>query len=196
MIVIFVFMNSFEADIEQCLSVLRNGGTILYPTDTIWGIGCDATNEVAVEKIIDIKNRPAQKSFVILVADERELSEYIVSLDTAVFNYLDTIAKPTTVIYDHAIGLAENVVAANGSVAIRVCKDEFCKHLIKRFGKPVVSTSANLSGQISPSVFQEIDAKVINGVDYVVKYRQLENTPAHASAIVQWKNGEVMIIRP
>lgn len=188
-------MNCFEADIEQCLSVLKNGGTILYPTDTIWGIGCDATDAVAVEKIIDIKNRPTEKSFVVLVADERELSAYVASLNNAILDYLNSIAKPTTVIYEHAVGLASNVIAANGTVAIRICKDEFCKHLIKRFGKPIVSTSANISGMPSPAVFGAIDSKIITGVDYVVKYRQSENTPAHASSIIQWKNGEIIIIR-
>src|SRR4051812_25327954 len=131
--------NSFENDIEQCLSVLKNGGTILYPTDTIWGIGCDATNADAVEKIIALKERPDYKSFVVLVADEREVLQYTASPDLAVFDYLQQTNKPTTVIYEHALGLADNAIAADGSIAIRICRDEFCKHIIKRLRKPLIS---------------------------------------------------------
>src|SRR3954447_8604601 len=150
----------FEKDIEQCLEILKSGGVILYPTDTIWGIGCDATNTIAVEKIIELKQRPAQKSFVVLVADEREILKYVAAPDLAVFNYLDETQKPTTVIYDHALGLAENVLAEDGSVAIRICKEEFCKHLIKRFRKPVVSTSANFSGKSAPASFKDVDETI------------------------------------
>ena len=192
----FYTMQSFEEDIRQCLATLRNGGVIVYPTDTIWGIGCDATNMEAVEKIINLKNRPAQKSFVVLVADERELMQYVASLDLEVFNYLDQTVKPTTVIYDHAIGLADNVLANNGSVAIRICKDEFCKHLIKRFGKPVVSTSANVSGEPSPAVFKDIAPAIVSGADYVVQYHRQENKPAQSSSIIHWKNGKAVMIRP
>jgi L-threonylcarbamoyladenylate synthase len=192
----FYTMQSFEEDIRQCLATLRNGGVIVYPTDTIWGIGCDATNMEAVEKIINLKNRPVQKSFVVLVADERELMQHVASLDLEVFNYLDQTVKPTTVIYDHAIGLADNVLANNGSVAIRICKDEFCKHLIKRFGKPVVSTSANVSGEPSPAVFKDIAPAIVSGADYVVQYHQQENKPAQASSIIHWKNGKAVMIRP
>src|SRR5690242_19126418 len=111
--------NNFENDIEQCLAVLRNGGTILYPTDTIWGIGCDATDSNAVAKIIALKQRPDYKSFVILVADEKDVLQYAASPDLAVFDYLQQNEKPITVIYAHALGLADNVIAADGSIAIR-----------------------------------------------------------------------------
>lgn len=186
---------NFENDILECLEVLKNGGTILYPTDTIWGIGCDATNAEAVEKIFALKQRPAQKSFVALVADEREILKYVASPDLAVFDYLDRTQKPTTVIYEHALGLAENVLADDGSVAIRICKDEFCKHLIKRFRKPIVSTSANISGRPSPALFKEIDPAIIEGVDYVVKHRQDEDSKAAPSSIIKWENGKVGVIR-
>jgi L-threonylcarbamoyladenylate synthase len=185
----------FEKDIENCLKALKNGGTILYPTDTIWGIGCDATNANAAEKIIALKQRPSQKSFVILVADEREILKYVAAPDLSVFDYLSAIQKPTTVIYEHALGLAENVLAEDGSVAIRICRDEFCKHLIKRFRKPIVSTSANTSGKPAPALFKDIDEPIINGVDYVVKYRQDEISEALPSSIIKWENGKVMIIR-
>jgi L-threonylcarbamoyladenylate synthase len=185
----------FEKDIEHCLEVLKNGGTILYPTDTIWGIGCDATNANAAEKIIALKQRPAQKSFVILIADEREVLKYAAGPDLSVFDYLSTTQKPTTVIYDHALGLAENALAEDGSVAIRICRDEFCKHLIKRFRKPIVSTSANISGKLAPASFKDIDEAIINSVDYVVKYRQNEISNAVPSSIIKWENGKVIVIR-
>lgn len=188
-------MTNFSEDIERCIKVLLSGGIILYPTDTVWGIGCDATNENAVEKIIELKQRPALKSFVVLVASEREVLQYTASPDLAVFDYIEQSKKPVTVVYEHALGLAENVLAEDGSVAMRICKDEFCKHLIKRFRKPVVSTSANISGIATPALFSEIDNALINGVDYVVKYRQDDVSKAVPSSIIKWKNGSVIVIR-
>lgn len=188
-------MTDFLNDIEQCLQVLRRGGIILYPTDTIWGIGCDATNEIAVEKIFELKRRPSTKSFVVLVSSEREVLQYTASPDLAVFDYLNKTTKPTTVIYEHALGLAANVLADNGSVAMRICSDEFCKHLIKRFRKPIVSTSANISGEPSPENFKAINKVIVEGVDYVVKYKQDDLSKSKASSIIQWKNGEVLVIR-
>lgn len=186
---------NFEKDIENCLRVLWEGGIILYPTDTVWGIGCDATNEAAVEKIIALKQRPSSKSFVVLVTSERDVLQYTASPDLAVFDYLAQSKKPTTVIYEHALGLAESVLAGDGSVAMRICNDEFCRHLIKRFRKPIVSTSANISGYPSPALFNEINDVIINGVDYVVKYRQDDNIKAAPSSIIRWKNGNVVVIR-
>jgi len=186
---------NYETDIEQCLDVLTSGGVILYPTDTIWGLGCDATNPGAVEKIIQLKKRPEQKSFVVLVSSEREILKYVAAPDPAVFEYLEKVTRPTTVIYNNALGLAENVLATDGSVAIRICQDEFCKHLIKRFRKPIVSTSANLSGEPSPRIFKEISKEIINGADYVVHYRQEEETPSAASSIIKWGSEGPIIIR-
>ena len=185
----------FENDIEQCLSVLANGGIILYPTDTIWGIGCDATNAEAVEKIISLKQRPDSKSFVVLVAEERDILKYVAAPDLAVFNYLEQTTKPTTVIYPQAIGLADNVLADDGSVAIRICKEPFCRHIIKRFRKPIVSTSANISGEPSPLNFSFINKKIISGVDYTVHYRQQDKTATQPSAIIKWENGQALVIR-
>ena len=188
-------MIDFSNDIENCLEVLKSGGIILYATDTVWGIGCDATNEKAVEKIIWLKQRPALKSFVVLVATERDVLQYTASPDLAVFDYLEKSEKPTTVIYEHALGLAENVLADDGSVAMRICNDEFCRHLIKRFRKPIVSTSANISGEPTPALFSEINDAIIKGVDYVVKYRQDDISRAAPSSIIQWTNGNVVVIR-
>ena len=185
----------WENDIDECLSVLSNGGTILYPTDTIWGIGCDATNEEAVSKIISLKQRPDSKSFVVLVTGERDILKHVAAPDLALFNYLDTVAKPTTVIYPDAIGLAENVPAKDGSVAIRICNDTFCRQLIKRLRKPIVSTSANFSGDPSPLSFSDIDLKIIKGVDYAVQYRRDDTIPSQPSSIIKWQNGQVIVIR-
>lgn len=189
-------MIDFSNDIEKCLSVLYNGGIILYPTDTIWGIGCDATNENAVEKISALKKRPAQKSFVVLVASEREVLQYTAAPDLMVFDHLQTTHKPTTVIYEHALGIAENVLADDGSVAIRICNDEFCKHLIKRFRKPIVSTSANISGENTASIFSEINSIIKSNVDYVVQWRQDDITRAAPSSVIKWMNGKIIVIRP
>ncbi len=185
----------FENDIEQCLTVLQNGGIILYQTDTIWGIGCDATNEAAAEKIMQLKQRSENKSFVVLVADERDIVKYVAAPDLGLFDYLQKAQKPTTVVYPNAIGFAHNVMANDGSVAIRICKEPFCKHLIKRFRKPIVSTSANLSGEASPQFFSMINKAVVDGVDYVVKYRQDDNQPSLPSSIIKWEKGKVVVIR-
>ena len=178
-------MSDFESDIERCLVVLEQGGTILYPTDTVWGIGCDATNAEAVQKVFSIKERPDNKSLIVLVADEKELMRYVTDPDPQVFDFLKNAKKPTTVIYNGAVGLAPNVLHENGSVAIRVVQDKFCKHLIKRFRKPIVSTSANISGDPTPRRFTEILNHIITNVDYVVTYRQDEEADAQASAVVR-----------
>jgi L-threonylcarbamoyladenylate synthase len=187
----------FNADIEACLSVLENGGLILYPTDTIWGIGCDATNEDAVEKIFALKKRIETKALIVLIADERSLLQYVASPHIEVFDYIQGVSKPTTIVYENAIGLAGNLLAEDGSVGISICADEFCKHLIKRFRKPIVSTSANVSGFPPPKVFADIDIAVKGGVDYVVAYRQDDMTPLEPSAVVKFnKDGRFTILRP
>ncbi len=185
----------YKNDVEKCLEVLNNGGIILYPTDTIWGLGCDATNEKAVEKIVELKKRPAEKSFVVLVADEKDVLQYTASPDIAIFDYLETQNKPVTVIYEQALGIADNAIAKDGSIAIRICIEPFCKALIKRFRKPILSTSANFSGKIAPSIFPEIDDTIIRGVNYAVHYRRTDLKPAQASKIIRWNNGELIVIR-
>lgn len=190
-------MQDFSADIDQCLQTLNSGGTILYPTDTIWGLGCDATNEKAVEKIYSIKQRPSEKSLIILLADERDILQYITAPDLRVFDYLQSTSKPTTVIYEGAIGLAENLIADDATVAIRLVQDAFCRHLIKRFRRPLVSTSANISGEAAPQIFGDILEQIKESVDYVVKYRQNDVNPAQSSAIIKWnKDGTVTTLRP
>ncbi|MBO9636141.1 MAG: threonylcarbamoyl-AMP synthase [Chitinophagaceae bacterium] len=186
----------FNHDVEKSLEVLDRGGLILYPTDTVWGIGCDATNADAVKRIYELKKRAAAKSMIVLLADERDILQYVAGVDLAIFDYLDTVQKPTTVIYDGAIGLADNLVNEDGSIAIRIVKEDFCRHLIKRLRKPLVSTSANLSGEPTPRNFAEIPAYIRQSVDHIVEYRQQDDSIAAPSAVVRWENGEVTIIRP
>ena len=187
---------NFENDISNCLDVLKKGGLILYPTDTIWGIGCDATNAKAVERIYQLKKRPDEKAMIVLVADEKEVLHHVASPDLAVFDYLKKATKPTTVIYENAIGFADNLVNKDGTIAIRICNEIFCRQLIKRFRKPLVSTSANISGQPFPRNFSEISDEIKNGVDYIVQYRQEEKTTADPSALIKWQNGTPFVIRP
>lgn len=186
----------FEQDILNCLAVLNSGGVILYPTDTIWGIGCDAMNPVAVNKIFELKQRKASKSMIVLLADQRDVNRYISHADPQIASYLEKTTAPTTVVYEGAIGLAENLVSEDGTIAIRIVKEDFCRHLIKRFRKPLVSTSANLSGSASPKNFSEVSDEIISRVDYTVKYRQEDNSPATPSVIVRFeKNGKPVILR-
>jgi L-threonylcarbamoyladenylate synthase len=189
-------MEAFEKDIVAALEVLRKGGIILYPTDTIWGIGCDATNPEAVEKIYHLKQRNDQQALIVLVAEERDILQHVAAPDMELFDYLAQCQKPTTVIYEGALSLAANLLGQDGSVGIRICKDSFCRHLLKRFRRPLVSTSANISGQQSPANFQDISSVIKNGVDYIVEWRQDEKKEAEASSIIRWNNGKVEIIRP
>lgn len=188
-------MKHFEEDIQQCLTVLHSGGLILYPTDTVWGIGCDATNEAAVKKIYSLKKRGDAKSLIVLVATEGEVLKHVAALHPDVFHFLAVQTRPTTVIFDGAIGFAPNLVAADGSIAIRIAQDEFCRHLIKRFRKPVVSTSANISGSPTPAQFGAIEEEIKNGVDHIVRWRQDDTTQAQPSRIVSWKNGQITVLR-
>jgi L-threonylcarbamoyladenylate synthase len=186
----------FEEDIVRCLEVLKKGGTILYPTDTIWGIGCDATNKEAVQKVFTIKKRDDSKSLIVLVADERDILQLVAAPDLEAFDYLAEQDRPTTMIYEGALGLPDNLVAADGSIAIRIVQDEFCRHLIRRLRKPLVSTSANISGAPSPQRLADVSAEIKRQVDYIVHWRQDDTSPATPSRIVKWNgDGSVTIIR-
>jgi L-threonylcarbamoyladenylate synthase len=184
----------FEQEVENALEMLRSGKVILYPTDTIWGIGCDATNEEAVRRIYQIKNREDSKSMIILVGDERDVLQYAAAPDLAVFDFIEEQTRPTTIIFEHAVGLPDNLVAEDRSVAIRIVKDEFCRHLIKRLRRPIVSTSANISGQPSPKNFSEITDEIKTAVDHVVNWRQDDTTVALPSQIIKWNNDGIRTI--
>ena len=182
--------------IEKCLEVLNKGGVILYPTDTIWGLGCDATNAEAIEKIYSIKNRPAEKSMIVLVNDDNMLYKYVKKIPDLAWDILDNTEKPTTIIYDEVIGLPDVLLATDKSCGIRICKDDFCNELIKRFKKPIVSTSANLSGLPSPQNFSDIREEVKIKADYIVTLRQNEIVKSVASTVIKLSNnGEIKIVR-
>ncbi|HEY4965770.1 MAG TPA: L-threonylcarbamoyladenylate synthase [Puia sp.] len=186
----------FEQDILNCLEVLRRGGIILYPTDTIWGIGCDATNPSAVNRIFELKQRSTAKSMIVLVADQRDVNRFTSHADPHIAAYLEKTKVPTTVIYEGALGLAENLVGEDGTIAIRIVRDDFCRHLVKRLRKPLVSTSANRSGNEPPKNFSEVSDEIILKVDYTVRYRQTDNNMARASAIIRFdKKGKPVILR-
>ena len=186
----------FEEDIKNSLITLKKGGIILYPTDTIWGLGCDATNSVAVEKIFTIKSRSENKSLIILVDGEQMLERYVRDIPEIVFELTGVSDSPLTIIYPNGKNLAAGVCSEDGSVGIRICHDEFCSELISRFRKPIVSTSANSSGKPSPENFGEIEKSVIDAVDYVVKYRQDDRRKHSASPVIKVElNGTIKIIR-
>ncbi len=182
-------------EIENALAVLKKGGLILYPTDTVWGIGCDATNSEAVEKIFELKKRSDKKSMICLVNDFKMLNEYIEDVPEVAYDILKYAAKPTTIIYDDPIRVAENIIAEDNSLAIRVAKDDFCKKLIRKLRRPLVSTSANISGSNTPQSFAEIDPLILEGVDYVVNLHR-DKKSGKPSAIIKLKNdGSVTVIR-
>lgn len=182
-------------DINEAIEVLRRGGIILYPTDTIWGLGCDATNNSAVKKIYEIKQRTDEKNMLVLLDNEDKLTQYVDVPDIA-WQLIEVTDKPLTVIYPGAASLAQNLIADDGSVGIRITADEFCRKLIRSFGKPIVSTSANISGKSWPATFKDIEKDIIRSVDYVVRYRQNDNKPGKPSGIIKLgKNGEVKVIR-
>ena len=188
-------MKDFTNDVEQCLTTLQSGGLILYPTDTIWGLGCDATNVAAVQRLIKLKGKTPRKGLIVILATERNVLQYVASPDLAVFDYLQTTTRPTTVIFDHGLNVAEDVLNEDGSIAIRLVKEDFCRHLLKRFKKPIVSTSANIHGQTSPQKFEDISTEIKNNVDWIVKFRQKEDNVNGASSIVRWKEGKIEVIR-
>lgn len=186
----------FEEDLKQSLKVLKEGGVILYPTDTIWGLGCDATNSSAVEKIFKIKSRPETTSLIILVNGESMVERYVKDIPETAFQITEVSDKPLTIIYPEGKNLAPGVCSEDGSVGIRICIDPFCHELITRFRKPIVSTSANLSGRPSPGHFGEIDEEIINAADFVVKYRQKDRQKQTVSPVIKIDtNGVFKILR-
>ncbi len=185
-----------EEDLKKALKTLQSGGIFLYPTDTVWGIGCDATQSNAIERIYQLKQRDDSKSMIILAAEEHDILTYTAHPNPDLFKLLSTSDRPTTIIYENARALPDNLVNSDGSIAIRIVKEPFCKALIKRLGKPIVSTSANISGHPTPQLFPEIEKEIKNGVDYIVKYRQEDQKKAQPSKIIKLQqNGEITILR-
>lgn len=187
---------NFDKDLRNCVKVLRDGGVILYPTDTIWGLGCDATNQTAVEKIYRIKERHESKSLIVLVNSNTMLERYVREIPYAAAQIIDVTDTPVTIIYPACRNLAPAAIAEDGSAGIRITIDDFCSELITRFRKPVVSTSANKSGLASPSFFDEISSEIISLADYVVGYRQEDRQKRSASPVIKVEiNGVIKIIR-
>ena len=185
-----------QNDLKKTLDTLYNGGIILYPTDTIWGIGCDATNEKAVQKIYAIKKRADNKSMLVLINDANRIPSYLEEMPDIAWDLIDLSEKPLTIIYPKAKNLATNLVAKDKTIGIRVTKDPFCNTLIKKFKRPIVSTSANIAGQDAPGNFQEITNEIKNAVDYIVQHRQNEKTKSSPSGIIQLGlGGQIKIIR-
>lgn len=185
-----------QEDIKRAVDVLRRGGVILYPTDTVWGIGCDATNEEAVKRVFEIKQRDDSKAMICLVDSDVRLQRYVRNVPEVAWDLLTLNIKPTTVILNGAINLAPNLIAGDGSIAMRITQEPFSKELCYRFQKPLVSTSANISGETTPQYFKDIDQEIINAVDYVCWSRRQEKKPHTPSCIIRLTDsGEVTIIR-
>src|SRR5690606_22881976 len=181
--------NPQASDIHNALEVLRAGGLILYPTDTIWGIGCDATNPAAVERVYQLKGRDQSKSLIVLLDNENKLPGYIQEVPEIAYQLIEYTERPLTIVYSGAKNLAPNLIAEDGSIGIRIVNHAFCSPLLRRLRKPLVSTSANLSGQPSPKNFSEIAPEIIDGVDYVVSYDQDNSGTGTASIVMKLEPG-------
>lgn len=185
-----------DAEIVQCLKTLSAGGLILYPTDTVWGIGCDATNAEAVKRVYQLKRRDDDKALIVLIDSADHLDHYVIDVPMIARELIDVAVKPLTIIYEGAYNLAPNLMGEGESVGIRIPSDEFCHRLCERYGKPIVSTSANVSGQPTATTFAAIDESIVQGVDYAVNYRRDEATPRQPSNIIMLhRDGTFKIIR-
>ena len=188
-------MKSIEVEINNCIKVLKSGGVILYPTDTIWGIGCDATNDDAIKKIYKIKNREESKAMITLLANKKSLYQYVKEVPKKIEEILKESIVPTTVIYNNPMKLSKLLLAKDKSAAIRITKDMFCQKLIFKLQKPIVSTSANISKKTHPKHFSDIESSILSSVDYIVNLRQNEYMETESSIIKIDKKGILEIIR-
>lgn len=187
---------NIKEDINNAVEVMRRGGIILYPTDTVWGIGCDATNEKAVARIYEIKKRDDSKAMICLVDSDVRMQRYVRDVPEVAWDILELATKPTTVILDNATNLAPNLIAEDGSIAMRITKEAFSKELCYRFQKPIVSTSVNISGEPAAQNFRDIAPELIEAADYVCFTRRQEHKPHTPSSIIRLdKDGGVKIIR-
>ena len=181
-------------EIKNCVNVLKKGGIILYPTDTVWGIGCDATNDIAVKKIYELKKRSKSKALIILISEYESLYRLVDQVSPNAYKYINS-SIPTTVIFDNVKNISKFAIATNGSAAIRLPKDDFCKKIIDRLGKPIVSTSANISGDQNPKTFDEIDITLKDNVNYIVNLRHSEIMEKPSSIIKIFDDGKIEKIR-
>lgn len=186
-----------EVEIKNALEVLKSGGTIIYPTDTIWGIGCDASSEKAVQKVYKLKRRNEDKTMIVLLDDAEKIRKYVKKIPSIAFDLIDSWEKPLTIIYDGAKNLAPNLIREDNSVAIRITKDEFSNRLIKEFGRPIVSTSANISGDSAPLYFNQIRKELLEEADYVVNLYHNSMNEMKASTIIRLDmDGSFEVLRP
>ncbi len=201
---LFTKINEFINDVDYCkmkteiknsLAILKNQQILLYPTDTVWGIGCDATSEEAVSKIFKIKQRSESKSLIILVDGIEMLQKYVPEIPMTLIDLVKKTSNPTTIIYNNPKGLANNVVASDNTVAVRIVQNEFCRKLISAFGKPIVSTSANSSGDTTPKSFKEINQSILDSVDYVVDLQREEVNDKSSTILKVDNNGKVIVLR-
>jgi L-threonylcarbamoyladenylate synthase len=188
-------MKKMTSEITKALAVLESGGLILYPTDTVWGIGCDATDPEAVKKVYALKQRDDSKALICLVSNDAMLEKHVESVPEAAWDIIDLADKPTTIVYDEPKGLAANLISDDNTIAIRVASDLFCKQLIQRFGKPLVSTSANLAEMPTPKSYQEVEAAILKGVDYIVLLEQEKRMDSPSAIIKLGNDGTVRVIR-
>ena len=185
-----------KEDMAEAVKVLKAGGVILYPTDTIWGLGCDATNSVAVERVYKIKQRQDSKSLIVLANTEAMIANHVAEVPEVAWDIIELATSPTTIVYDQGRNLAPNLLAEDGSVGIRLSREDFSSQLCFHLRKPIVSTSANISGTPAPRIFSEIDEGILRSVDYVVRYRQDDTVAAAPSSIIRLgRAGDVKIIR-
>lgn len=180
---------TFEQDLRNALETLRGGGVIIYPTDTIWGIGCDATNSDAVKKIYDLKRRIESKSMLALVDSEGALERWVDDIPEVAWELIEAAVRPLTIIYDHPKGIAPNLLADDGSLGVRITGEKFSRELCRRLRRPLVSTSANISGEKAPASFKEISEDILQGVDYVAEYRRGDDIKSSASNIIKISEG-------
>ena len=189
-------MKNYEPDIINALKMLRSGGIILYPTDTIWGIGCDATNANSVQKIYHLKKREEKKSLIILVDDTKMINRYVLKPPEKILSFISSAARPTTAIFSNAVNLPSQLVNEDGTIAIRIVKDDFCRELIQQLQKPLVSTSANISGEKFPQNFNDVSEDIKEGVDYIVQHRQNDFSKHAPSSIIKInEKNEIEFIR-
>jgi len=184
-----------DQEIKKSYDILVQGGLILYPTDTVWGIGCDATNSKAVAKIYALKNREETKSMICLVNNIKMLKQYVESIPQSAIELIQQAEKPTTIIYNNPKNLAKNLISNDNTLGVRIANNSFCNSLIDAFGKPIVSTSANISGQSTPQSFEKISEQILKGVDYIVNSHRKKKTSKPSSIIKLGTDGKVIIIR-
>ncbi|CAI8206433.1 MAG: Threonylcarbamoyl-AMP synthase [Flavobacteriaceae bacterium] len=188
-------MENLKSEIEKALAVLKKGGLIVYPTDTVWGIGCDSSNPQAIENIYKLKQREDSKSMICLVHDFKMLNQFVEQIPEVAYDILKYANKPTTIIYDDPIRVSQNIIAPDNSLAIRVVNDRFAKTLVRKFRRPIVSTSANISGQKTPMTFKEISPEILESVDYVVDFDRTKKSHNPSTIIKLTIDGQVTIIR-